>query len=115
MVFGLISAAAYGLAQSHPRYEFNVLMIANAIMFIISLIAGFVATKTVADRPQVFVRGVFSGTLIKLFACLIGLGFYIVKYKETLYKPMVFCLLGIYVLYSIAETWAASRTAKKVV
>lgn len=113
VVFVIIAGAAYGLQQYHPGFDFKILMIANGLLFVVSLLAHMMAVKSMSDRPQAFVRGVFSGTIIKLFTCMAAVLIYAVTHKGHIYKPIVFAFFAIYVIYSAAETWMSGRIAKK--
>jgi hypothetical protein len=112
LVLLLISAASFTLWRSDPRFSFPVLMVANGLMFLLSLITFSMVQKTFRERPQAFVRGILSGTLIRLFACVFAVLIYALLNRQHLYKPELFVLLGIYALYSIVENTVLSRMAK---
>ena len=114
LCFALVSGGAYALAQTDPRYDFRVLMTGNFLMFGISVITFMMSQKSVKDRPQAFVRGVFSGTMVRLFVCMGALVVYAVVNKEHLFKGQVFALFGIYAIYSAIETILVSKMAKEV-
>ncbi len=112
VVMLLVSGGAYLLCQVNPQFSFPVLMGANILMFIISLATFFIVQKTFTERPEAFVRGVMSGTMVKMFACVIAIIIYMALNKQHLYKPQLFVLMGIYAFYSVVETVLLSRTAK---
>lgn len=112
-IFVVVTGVSYALNQYNPQFSFSVLMIANVLLFVVTLLAHRVSVKSVSDRPQAFVRGVFSGTIIKLFTCMAAVLAYGVTHRGHIFKPIVFTFFGIYVLYSAAETWMSSKAAKK--
>ncbi len=107
-----VGVGAYMLCQSVPQFSFPVLMAGNVILFVLSVISFTIVHKTFTERPQAFVRGVFSGTLIKLFVCVGGVLVYALINKAHLYKPQIFVLMGMYAVYSIAENVMLSHMAK---
>ena len=114
LIFALVSGACYILSNKQPLFEFPVLMGGNALMLLLSVVAWFMTKKTLAERPQAFVRGVFSATLVKMFAVMIVVIAYALANKAHLYKPLVFAFFGIYVIYTSAETIILSNMAKRV-
>jgi hypothetical protein len=113
VVFALITGVSYWLHQYDPGFNFTVLMVANGLLFIVALLAHMMAVKSMNGRPQAFVRGVFSGTILKLFVCMAAVLIYAVTNRGHIYKPLVFAFFGIYILYSVAETWMSRKLAKK--
>lgn len=108
----LIGGAAYVLSLWKPGFSFPILMGGNVLMFFISLGTFFIVGKNFKGRPEAFVRGVMASTMLKLFACIIAVTIYVMIYRQQLYKPQLFALLGIYALYLIVETKLLSQMAK---
>src|SRR6476619_406150 len=51
--------------------DYNVLIIANVLFFLISLLAFFMQQKALANRnPNVFIRSVMGGMLMRMFVCI---------------------------------------------
>lgn len=107
-----VGIGAYLLSQARPLFSFPVLMTGNAILFLLSVISFALVHRTFTQRPQAFVQGVFSGTLVKLFVCVGGVLVYALLNRAHLYKPQIFVLMGMYALYSIVENTLLSRMAK---
>lgn len=114
VVFVIVSGGAYALSRQRPEFAFMALMGGNVLMFALSIIAWLVTKKTLQERPQAFVRGVFSATLIKMFAVMAAVLIYALANRDHLYKPLVFALFGIYVIYTAVETMMMSKTAKGI-
>jgi hypothetical protein len=95
-----------------PQYRFNVMMGANIIMAVLSLTSFFLVTRELKNRPQAFVRGVYSGTFLKLLVCMASVLLYVLFNKPDIHKPTLFILFGIYAVYSIIETTLLSKIAR---
>jgi hypothetical protein len=113
VLFLILSVVFYLLCQSKPNYNFNLLMGGNIIMALITLLSYFIVKKNVGNRPQAFVRGVFSGTLLKMFICISAILAYVMINKPNVHKPSLFVLFGIYAAYTFMETIILSRIARE--
>ncbi len=109
-----VAGGVYLLWQSNPAYDLAALLVADVVMLLLSLAAWAMLRKQVGERPQAFVRGVFSATMLRLFVCMIGILTYALMLRNTLHRPTLFVMFGIYMAYTILETAVMSRTAKKV-
>jgi hypothetical protein len=114
ILFAAIAGGMYMLHQSQPAYDLTALIVADLLMLLLSLAAWAMLRKNVAERPQAFVRGVYGATMLRLFVCLVGILSYALLNRSTLHKPTLFVMFGIYMAYTVIETIAFSRTAKKV-
>lgn len=113
VLFIILSAVFYLLSQSNPDYKFNLLMGGNILMALITVVSYFIVKKNVGNRPQAFVRGVFSGSLLKMFICIAAILGYVMINRPNVHKPSIFVLLGIYAAYTFVETIILSRIAKE--
>lgn len=113
-LFALIAGGAWALRHAYPGFDFTALVAADLIMLLLSLAAWAMLRKSVAERPQAFVRGVYGATMLRLFVCLIGILTYALMNRTHLHKPTLFVMFGIYMAYTVIETVAFSNTAKKV-
>ena len=69
----------------------NVLIIGNALLFVITLISFLLALRGLKNpNPHVFMRAVYGSIMIKLFACIIAAFIYISLYRKDLNKPARF-------------------------
>lgn len=114
LVFIIVTGGAWFLSQKNPSFDFMTLMGGNVIMLVLTVVAWLITKKTLKERPQAFVRGVFSATLLKMFAVMGVVLVYALVNRAHLYKPLVFALFGIYVMYTGVETVIMSKTAKQV-
>ncbi len=92
----------------------EVLMIANLLFFIVSLIAFYLQKKGVKNsNPNVFVRSVMGGMIIKMFVCLTALVIYAFGWKATFSKMSVFAAMILYLLYLAIEAAVATKMNKQ--
>ena len=113
LIFILLEAPIEALCRHEPRLDHTAIVASNIIMALLSLAAWAMLKKNVTGRPQIFVRGVYAATMLRLFVCIIGIMSYATINKDHLYKPTLFVIFGIYFVYTVAETLVFSRTAKK--
>lgn len=109
-----IAAGAYMIWQSCPAYDFTAMIGADLLMLLLSLAAWALLRRSVAERPQTFIRGIYGATLLRLFVCLTGILTYALMNRTHLHKPTLFVMFGIYILYTSIETVIFSRTARKI-
>jgi len=117
IVFDILTVVFLLLAKSQPQYNFTVLMTGNVVMAALSVAAYFIVQKNVAERPQAFVRGVYSASFLKLMICMIAILTYVMLNREHRhepgFKPSLFILFGIYAVYTFAETILLSKMARQ--
>lgn len=109
----VIAGICYGLTVMEPRFDLTTLLCADLVMFLLSVIAWALLRKSISERPQAFVRGVYGASLLRLFVCLIAVLIYAMVNRDHLYKPTLFVLFGIYLVYSLTESFIFSQVAKK--
>jgi hypothetical protein len=113
-IFVALCVILYVVHQSQPAFDFTALLVANGIMLVLSLAAWAMLRRNVGERAQVFVRGVYGATMLRLFVCLIGLLSYALIKRPAVHKPTLFVMFGIYAIYTVVETMAFSRQARKM-
>jgi hypothetical protein len=92
-----------GFLQKH-NIDNNVLIIANAVLFssnIVTLIMLMRALKN--SNPNVFVRSMMAGTVIKLLIIAIALVAYVLALKKDINKPAIYISIFLYFLYLAVE------------
>ena len=91
-----------------------VLMIANLLLFAITLIAYFMQQKALKNsNPNVFVRSVMGGMMIKMAICIVAVFVYAVAFKESFNKRTVFAAMFLYLIYLVAEVIVATKLNKQ--
>ena len=109
---GLITASKTLLARWGMDY--NVLMIANALFFIISLIAFFMQQRALNNsNPHVFVRSVMAGMLIKMMVCITAVIVYRLVAGSHVSKVSVFAAMFLYLLYLAVEVAVITQLNKQ--
>jgi len=92
----------------------NVLIAGNTILFVITLVSFFVATKGLNHpNPHAFVRSIYGSIMIKLFLCIIAAFIYIASYRDKLNKPALFICMGLYLVYTFLEVSGLMKLLKQ--
>jgi len=88
----------------------DILIIANIIFFLISLIAFFIQQKALANsNPNVFVRSVMGGMMIKMFVVIIAVVVYRLIAGNQVSKVSVFAAMFLYLIYLGVEVAAITK------
>lgn len=91
-----------------------VLIAGNLLLFVITAFSFVMARRSLRHpNPHHFVRGVYSGILIKLFACMIAALAYIATQKANLNKPALFTCMGLYLVYTFTEVSVLMKMLKR--
>lgn len=112
IVFVLTTLALFGVQLYFPTFSFPLLLGGNILMALLCMLSYALVKKQLRERPQAFVRGVYSGTFIKLFACMAALVIYVIINRPHVHKPSIFILFGVYAVYTIVETMYLSKLAR---
>ena len=92
----------------------NVLIIANLLFFVISLVAFYLQKRGVENKnPNVFVRGVMGGMMIKMFLVIVSLMIYVLVWKESFSKMSVLAAMFLYLIYLAVEVAVATKMNKQ--
>lgn len=84
--------------------DYIVVMAANCLFFLISLFVfrmQFLAMHN--SNPNVFIRSVMGGMIIKVFACIIAVIAYYLLSPTMFNKPAVYISMLIYLIYLVVE------------
>jgi hypothetical protein len=94
--------------------DYEVLVIANILFFIISLIAFYMQKKALTNaNPNVFVRSVMGGMLLKMFVCITAVIIYRLVAGNSVSKVSVFAAMFLYLLYLGVEVAVITRLNKQ--
>jgi len=84
--------------------DYIVVMAANCLFFLISLIVFRMQYKAMFDsNPNVFIRSVMAGMIIKIFACIIAVVAYYFISRSQFNKPAVYISMIIYLIFLVVE------------
>jgi hypothetical protein len=100
------------LGKYAPEFDIVALQVSNFIMLGLSLLAYRLVNTRISNNPHAFVRGVYSATLLKLMVCMFSMLAYVFMNKGHLHKQTVFAMMGVYMVYTAAETIVLSKLAK---
>lgn len=90
-----------------------VLMIANLLFFAITLIAFFMQKRALKNsNPNVFVRSVMGGMMIKMAICIVAVFVYAFAFKESFNKRTILAAMFLYLIYLVAEVKVATKLNK---
>ncbi len=106
-LFGKTWLAIYGLHHL-------VLILANSLFFVISLLAYFMQKKALKNsNPNVYIRSVMGGMMIKMAVCIVAVAIYVVAMKNNYSKMSVFASMFLYLIYLAVEVKLATKLNRK--
>ena len=92
----------------------DVLIYANLIFLLTGILVFFIQKKALTNsNPNVFIRSIMSGMLIKMFTTVIAVFAYVITAGKGFDKKAVFISLFLYLIYLAAEVIAISQQNKK--
>ena len=92
----------------------NVLLGANMLFMGVGLLVFFMQKNALNNKnPNVFIRSVMAGMMIKMFSTVLAVLAYVVLVGPTYNKNAVFISLFMYLLYLAAEVIAISKVNSK--
>ena len=84
--------------------DYFVLMGGNCLFFLVSLFVFRMQYLAMYNaNPNVFIRSVMGGMLIKVFACVIAVVAYYFLSRPGFNKPAVYASMVIYIVYLVVE------------
>ena len=95
---------AANIFYADKRIDYTVVMAANCLFFLISLFVFRMQYKAMFNsNPNVFIRSVMAGMIIKVFACVIAVVAYYLISRTMFNKPAVYISMIIYLIFLIVE------------
>ena len=84
--------------------NYIVVMGGNCLFFLVSLFVFRMQYMAMQNsNPNVFIRSVMGGMIIKVFACVIAIvGYYLIS-RAAFNKPAVYLSMVIYIVYLVVE------------
>ncbi len=108
MVFILKSVLVLG------GFEIRFLLIANAILFVVSISGFFIQMKGLkSTNINAFIRSVYASLLLKMFILMIVVFAYVFLTKGKINKPSLFTSMGLYLLYTSIEVIQLMKIARR--
>lgn len=94
--------------------DHTVVLVGNVLLFLIALFTMLQSLKSINNtNPQVFVRSVLTGFIIRLFLCAIAAFVYIYMNDGKVNKPALFICMGIYAIYAAIEVNSLRKGLKE--
>jgi hypothetical protein len=109
-----ILLAAVWLFVNQTKIEIPVLICANLIFFVTSLMVFRMQTNAMKNpNAGVFIRSVMGGMAIKMMVCLVAVMGYVLGSNKQFNKPAVYISVLIYLLYLIIEVGLVMKLNKR--
>ena len=84
--------------------SYSTVMGGNSLFFLISLLVFRMQYRAMYNsNPQVFIRSVMGGMIIKVFGCVIAVVAYYLISGPAFNKPAVYICMVIYIVYLVVE------------
>jgi hypothetical protein len=91
----------------------DVLIIGNLLLFVVTLVTYIISYRSLfAKNPNVFIRAMYGGFVIKFFVIAIAAFIYIMSAQRQVNKTALFICMGLYLLYTVLEVTALFRELK---
>ena len=112
LVSGLVFIFSSQLEAAH--FDIVVLIYANILLLFISTVSYSIQARGLNNKnPNVFVRSVMGGMMIKMAICILAIFFY-VSYSGSLFnKRAIFASMLLYLVYLAVEVWIVFRMNKR--
>ena len=90
-----------------------VLLVANTFLFLITIFSAVIQLRSIGHpNPNVFVRSVLSGMMIKMFAVVLAVLGYTIWSGDQFNKRAIFLSLFLYLVYLTTEAYTTFRLNK---
>ncbi len=99
---------------SKYQIDKNVILGANVLFLAVSILVFFMQKKAMANaNPNVFIRSIMAGMMIKMFTAVIAVLAYVLSTGKSFDKKAVFLSMFLYMFYLGAEVMAISKENRK--
>ena len=112
IIFLLLTVFIFAANNVWVKYNVDkqVLFGANLLFLVVGLLVFFLQKNALQNKnPNVFVRSVIAGMMIKMFSTVIAVLAYVVTVGQGYNKNAVFISLFMYLIYLAAEVMAISK------
>lgn len=116
LTFALFTVALFfaQLFLHEQRVDFTILIAANCLFFFISLLAFRMQRKAMTNpNPNVFIRSVMGGMMLKMFVCIAAVMAYVMASGKNFNKPSVYISMLIYLVYLVVEVALVMKLNKR--
>jgi len=112
IIFSFLTGFIFSANSLFIKYNVdkNVLMGANLLFLVTGILVFFMQKNALGNKnPNVFIRSVIAGMMIKMFSTVIAVLAYVVTVGQGYNKKAVFISLFMYLIYLGAEVVAISK------
>lgn len=103
----------YFAVNGGPAYRFDLLVVGNVLLALLSLAGYLMIAKAVKDKnPNALMRAKTGGMMLKFLVTIGAMLAYIFAFNRIVHKPSIFTFLGMYLVYAIIEALCLSKTAR---
>jgi hypothetical protein len=116
IIFVILTIFIIGASNLWLKYSIdkNVLLGANLLFMSTGVLVFFMQKNALSNKnPNVFIRSVMAGMMIKMFSTILAVLAYVVIIGPNYDKKAVFISLLMYLLYLAAEVTAISKENSK--
>ena len=97
-----------------PKVDIAVLLIANCLFFASSMLVFRMQIRAMQNNnPNVFIRSVMGGMMLKMAICLIAVMGYVLGSGKNFNKPSVYISMLIYMLFLVVEVGLVMKLNKR--
>ena len=94
--------------------DFIVILIANVLFLLMSILVFRMQRKAMQhSNPNVFIRSVMAGMMIKMFIVIVAVMAYVLLSGKNFNKPAIFISLLLYLVYLAVEVAAVLKLNKR--
>jgi hypothetical protein len=115
-VFAILLLLIFSLQTQFTKYgvDTQVLKVANILFLLMGIIVFLFQKKALShSNPNVFVRSVIGGMMLKMFICAFAVLIYVVSMGNNYNKKAVFISLFFYLIYLAVEVAILMRLNKQ--
>ncbi len=94
--------------------DHEVLLAGNLLLFVVTLVTFLLAYRGLTHtNPNVFIRAIYGGFIIKFFVVAIVAFVYIISVRKNVNKPALFLSMALYIVYTFFEVNSLLRILKQ--
>lgn len=112
LLFLLLNGGLFFVNENLTKWglQYKFLIVANLIFFIISIIAFLMQKKALKNtNPNVFIRSVMGGMLIKMAICIVAVAVYAIVFKNNFSSNSILAAMFLYLVYLGVEVAVATK------
>ena len=109
----LLSSGILYLLLGRLALDYPLAFGGNALLAVITIVSLLLGTSGNHSNPHAFMRGIYSGTLAKLFLIAAAAAIYIILKKGQVDKGTLGILGLMYIVYTALETAAMQRISRQ--